>query len=145
MALNLLEKLRELLTAAEAGEGDADEIEAAAAEVDEADEAEADEVEADEVEADEVEAGAAPEDIDSAEVDEVQEVDDAQDADLRATITRQAAEIETLRNTIATLGGEVEVDDVDALEDDTDDDLVVGAFEDDYAKRQAALAEIKEN
>ncbi len=140
MALNWREKIRELLTADEVED---DEVEA------EVDEVEPDEVEADEVEADEVEAEVAPEDVDSAEVDEVQEVDDAQDADLRATITRQAAEIETLRNTIATLGGEVEVDDVaddvDALEDDTDDDLVVGAFEDDYAKRQAALAEIKEN
>ena len=69
-------------------------------------------------------------------------------ADLRATIIEQAEQIEALRNRLAAAGLDDEIADsvvADEITEDEDEDLVVSAFEDDYAKRQAALAEITEN
>jgi hypothetical protein len=59
-------------------------------------------------------------------------------ASLRAEITRQAALIETLRNQVAVLGGEV----VEAVVDHEDETDVVEAFDTDYAVRQARVAEL---
>jgi hypothetical protein len=75
----------------------------------------------------------------------------AEDADLRAQLIAQAEQIETLRNRLAAAGLDdsiaESVDEINGDEGDTlnaeDEDLTVAAFEDDYAKRQAALAELK--
>lgn len=128
--MGLREALRALLDS-EAGEVDVDEADEAADEVDET----ADEI--DET-ADEVD-----EDADEGETPGTEE-GDAEDSDLREIIRTQAAEIETLRNRLAELtGDEVAVDEA-AIEDDTDDEDVVEAFDNDYAERKARLAEITE-
>jgi hypothetical protein len=75
----------------------------------------------------------------------------AEDANLRAQLIAQAEQIETLRNRLAAAGLDdsiaESVDEIDGDQGDTlnaeDEDLTVAAFEDDYAKRQAALAELK--
>lgn len=79
------------------------------------------------------------------------ELQSAEDADLRAQLIAQAEQIETLRNRLAAAGLDdsiaASVDEIDGDQGDTlnaeDEDLTVAAFEDDYAKRQAALAELK--
>jgi hypothetical protein len=76
------------------------------------------------------------------------ETQSAEDADLRAQLIAQAEQIETLRNRLAAAGLDDSIaESVDEIEGDTlndeSEDLTVQAFEDDYAKRQAALAELK--
>ena len=67
-------------------------------------------------------------------------------AELRQQILDQAAEIETLRNRLAAAGLEDEVTVEEAVEDDVDnttEEDAIEAFDNDYAKREAILAEIK--
>ena len=148
--MNLLARLRDMLAEVEA-DGDegneivdqVDEVEGdeIADAVDEVDEAEGDEI-ADEVDGDEI--------ADEVEGDEVEgtpgdEGDNAEAADLRATILEQAALIETLRNKIAELGGDPdEADEADEEITDTDENDIVEAFDRDYDERKARLAEITE-
>ena len=82
--------------------------------------------------------------------DDATEADSAQVAELRATILDQAAQLETYRNRLAELGEEdptdtddADVDDEDADTEDGDEDIVA-AFDTDYAKHKARLAEITE-
>lgn len=72
----------------------------------------------------------------------------AEDDDLRATITEQAALIETMRNTIAALGGEDPTEtaaeaETEIIEDPTEEEMV-DSFDTDYAERKARLSEIKD-
>jgi len=128
MALNLLERLRELIGAAEADVDDPDAPVEVPAEDDPVEAPEAVAAETDEEPTDDpVEA---PE---SAEADEPETP--AEDADLRETIRQQAAEIETLRNRLAELTGDTALDiDEDAVAD----------YETDYAERQKILAALRE-
>ena len=67
-------------------------------------------------------------------------------AELRQQILDQAAEIETLRNRLAAAGLEDEAIVEEAVEDDIDnttEEDAIEAFDNDYAKREAILAEIK--
>lgn len=77
------------------------------------------------------------------------EVESAEVAELRATLVEQAEQIETLRNRLAAAGIEDDVEpeivEDDEVDDDTDEEDVVAAFDSDYAEREAALAEIKKD
>jgi hypothetical protein len=143
----ILARLREFVDSLGDIEDDT-EVEADEAEV-EADEAE---VEADDIETDADEAEA----IENTEGDDATpgtaDENSAEDGDKDAIIREQAAIIETYRNTIAELGGidplEPELDadaDLDTDDDTLSEDEKVAEFEDDYARQEAMLAELKEN
>lgn len=74
------------------------------------------------------------------------EVESPEVAELRAQLVTQAEQIETLRNRLAAAGLDDSIaESVDEIGDTLNaesEDLTVQAFEDDYAKRQAALAEL---
>lgn len=142
MAVNILERLRALLTEAETDSEDIDPIDAIEAGLDEegiadidADESELDtdaDANADEAGDEEPEEGTPGDDEESAET-----------AQLRADILRLTSENEALRNRIAELGGEdiIDAEGAEVIEDDAD---VVAAFDEDYAAREARLAELME-
>lgn len=142
MAVNILERLRALLTEAETDSDDVDPIDAIEAGLDEegidaidADESELDvdaEADADEAGDEEPEEGTPGDDEESAET-----------AQLRADILHLTSENEALRNRIAELGGEdiIDAEGAEVIEDDAD---VVAAFDEDYAAREARLAELME-
>lgn len=77
------------------------------------------------------------------------DVESPEIAELRQQVVDLAAENETLRNRLAAAGLEDEVEAVEADADEDDEDTIeedaVEAFDKDYAEREAALAEIKEN
>lgn len=149
MAVNILERLRSLLTEAEADTGDADPIDAIEQGLDEEgidpidtdEDAEPDE----DTDADSDDGADADSDPDEGAPEGTQgdEEESAETAELRATILQLTAENETLRNRLAELGVEDIEDtadaDADAIEDDID---VVAAFDEDYAAREARLAEL---
>lgn len=137
--------------------GEIDEIEAGVADAASGDEGDGDEGdgESDEGAADDL-GDDGDEGGDEGDGDEVEgtpgdETQSAEDADLRAQLIAQAEQIETLRNRLAAAGLDdsiaESVDEINGDEGDTlnaeDEDLRVAAFEDDYAKREAALAELK--
>jgi len=142
VAVNILERLRALLTEAETDSDDVDPIDAIEAGLDEegidaidADESELDvdaEADADEAGDEEPEEGTPGDDEESAET-----------AQLRADILHLTSENEALRNRIAELGGEdiIDAEGAEVIEDDAD---VVAAFDEDYAAREARLAELME-
>jgi hypothetical protein len=151
--LSLMDKLRALLdddaTDADAVDDTvddvADDVDADATD----DEADAVDDEADAVD-DEADAVDDEDDETPGGEDAATEADSAQVAELRATILAQAAQLETYRNRLAELGEEdpidtddADVDDEDADTEDDDEDIVA-AFDTDYAKHKARLAEITE-
>ena len=137
--LSLMDKLRALL------DDDATDADAVDDTVDDV----ADDVDADATD-DEADAVDDEDDETPGGEDAATEADSAQVAELRATILAQAAQLETYRNRLAELGEEdpidtddADVDDEDADTEDDDEDIVA-AFDTDYAKHKARLAEITE-
>lgn len=151
--MGLLDKLRELLVAEEADEtGEIEEIEAGVAEAadggEESPSDEGGEEPGDGAGDGEPEGGSGDEGEEGAEGTPSGEQESPEVAELRATIVEQAAVIEEQNNRLAAAGLEpIEADEAEAdaeVEEIADEDAVT-AFDEDYAKRQALLAEIKEN
>src|SRR4030067_363087 len=145
--VSLMDKLRALLDDATDSDAVDDTVDDVADDVD----ADATDDEADAVddEADAVDDAVDDEDDETpGGEDDATEADSTQVAELRATILDQAAQLETYRNRLAELGEEgptdtddADVDDEDADTEDDDEDIVA-AFDTDYAKHKARLAEL---
>lgn len=105
------------------------------------DEANTDAVEGDETEGDDIEVNGDEAEVEgtAGDAEETPEV-----ADLRQQIVDQAALIETLRNQVASLGGDPVEDgvEIDGALTESDEDAVA-AFDNDYAEREARLADMK--
>lgn len=144
MAVNILERLRALLTEAETDSDDVDPIDAIEAGLDEEGIADIDadesELDADESELD-TDADAGGEEPEEGTPGDDEE--SAETAQLRADILRLTSENEALRNRIAELGGDdiIDAEGAEVIEDEAD---VVAAFDEDYAAREARLAELME-
>lgn len=139
MAVNILERLRALLTEAETDSDDVDPIDAIEAGLDEEGVPDIDAEAGTDAEADTDEAG----DEEPEEGTPGDDEESAETAQLRADILRLTSENEALRNRIAELGGEdiIDAEGAEVIEDDAD---VVAAFDEDYAAREARLAELME-